>query len=246
MDNAIFLLASKRAGLTPALNSVASNVANSNTDGFRGSLVTASEHLVTTRTGEQLTFPAEVRSYTDTKQGAMRPTGRMLDVAISGEGFFKVDTPNGVRYTRMGNFTINQMGEVVTAQGYKVLMEGNTPFTLTEDDTQVQINEDGTIFGGEDGTLQIGRLAVVGFDNEQLLKRLAGGLFQAFEREKPLVEVRDYSVAQRFLEGSNVNPVEELSHLIEIQRETVMMERTMQRLDRLQTQAISAISGLRQ
>lgn len=147
----------------------------------------------------------------DFRPGAIATTGRDLDVAIKGDGFFVVETPNGPRYTRNGAFTRQADGTLTTMDGHPVLGEGDSPITLTPG--IISISEDGTIRSGATvaGTLQIVNFA----DGE--LERDSGARFRAVPGAAP-VEVEEGRVAAGALEGSNVSVVDRMVALTEINR----------------------------
>ena len=108
--------------------------------------------------------------------GSMKTTGNSLDVAIEGNGYFTIETPQGLRYTRAGNFTLNSNQEVVTAEGHRVLGAGNVPLVKIDDELPITISKDGTVYNGDQ---EIGLLAIVDFENKNLLKKQAGTMFVA-------------------------------------------------------------------
>ena len=126
------------------VDTIANNIANANTAGFKKDSLVFKEHLTALNKGlDEIDIPngdwktedfyrtqgaenAYVKvdgSYTDFTQGGLQPTHNPLDLALFGNGFFEVLTPSGVRFTRKGNFNFNQQGELVTENGYKLLSE---------------------------------------------------------------------------------------------------------------------------
>lgn len=212
MANPIYALLSRQAGLTQQVDVLANNVANLSTTGFKREGVAFAPHV------ERLDLPggklalSELRtSYTDFRPGPLQRTGNALDVAIDGEGFFAVETPAGVRYTRDGRFSPNAMGELVTVSGYRVLDEGGAAIFIPPETATIGVSSDGSL------TADDGRpLAVLGLHHLPTGSpgRAADGLFAAADAQ-PAAEAR---VVQGFVEGSNVNPIRELTDLIEAQR----------------------------
>jgi flagellar basal-body rod protein FlgF len=162
-------------------------------------------------TGEMLDFSA----------GALRQTGRSLDVALGGDGFLVVQTPRGERYTRDGSLTLDANGQLVTAQGDLVVGEAG-PITIRPG--EVSISEDGriTVAGQE-----MGRLKLVRFQDPQaaLLKE-GSSLFVATESERPQAATQT-KVHQGMLESSNVNPIGELAVMMQINREFESLQRSV-------------------
>lgn len=210
------------------LNVISNNVANSQTDGFRRMradfatlLGNASQATgpVGTGAGGGVTVGATV---TDFRQGPLRQTGRDLDAAIAGPGFFEVADDQGNRFlTRAGNFTQSADGELVlpTNGGLRV----QPPIAVPANATQVSIAGDGTVSGVVDGQAQqLGQLQAVRVQNPDGLAQLPGNLFTetaaSGNAERGGFGADGFgSVQQGFLEGSNVEAVTELTDLLQAQ-----------------------------
>ena len=205
------------------LQVAANNLANVDTSGFKKDVISFREVLMEKVPRGWRTFK-EVTYETDFQQGPIEFTGNPLDLAIAGEGFFKVMTPEGVAYTRAGNFHLDDRRRLVTAEGYPVLADG-APIVIdpglakggliTISPERFLVSSDGTV--SLDGT-EIGRLDVVTFDDLHQLEKWGENLFFAREgaSERP---VENPDVRQGYLEQSNANPLEEMVNLINIQRE---------------------------
>ena len=211
------------------------NLANVDTPGFKRDGVTFHEYLMRKIGPRYLRIFKEIREYTDFSQGEVEPTGNPLDVAIVGEGFFKVLTPEGVAYTRAGNFVLDREHRLVTPQGYPVLANG-APVILdpglarggliTLPEERIQIHDDGTI--SVDGTT-VARLDIVTFDDPGKLRKVGRNLFRAEgARERP---AENFQLRQGYLEKSNVNPLTEVVHLIEIHREFEAVQKALRSSD---------------
>lgn len=179
-----------------------------------------------------VTYPAAPSTTTDTAQGGLVPTGNPLDVAINGEGFFVLDTPEGRRYTRDGAFEVNNMGELVSKDGYNVLGAGGSKLNIGSD--SVSIGEDGVI-SNQGGP--IGRLERVGLPAEQL-KKVGSNLYAAPEEAEIPMEVGGAGgVQQGFLEASNANAIRGMTQMIEANRAFESYMKMIQTLDGLDQQA---------
>ncbi|MDA1024305.1 MAG: flagellar basal-body rod protein FlgF [Proteobacteria bacterium] len=217
MENSTLIATARQSGLSRQLDIVANNIANMNTNGFKGEKMMFIEHLVKSKGGNNLlskplSFVRDIATMTNFEEGAIEKTGNSLDVAIAGEGFFVVQTDEGERYTRNGRFKLDEAGQMVTQSGNPVLSSGGQPFFLSPEDTEISISKDGTV-STNNGDL--GRIRLVTFDNLQLLKRSAKGLYAS---EAPAKDVTTVALAQGMLEGSNVQPIFEMAKMISIQR----------------------------
>ncbi|MCF8481852.1 MAG: flagellar basal-body rod protein FlgF [Rhodospirillum sp.] len=218
MENTSYIALSRQMGLWRELDMVANNLANMNTTGYQGEQPMFSQFLVRTRDSEQrlpekLAFTQDKGSYRDTSPGALEQTGNPLDLAIEGDAYFEVRDEVGPMYTRAGRFTMNPDGQVVTAEGLPLMTEANTPLILAPNETQISIASDGTV-STENG--QVGKIRLVTFDEPYKMERVAGGLLDAGDMEaKPAT---DAQLQQGMIEKSNVNPIVEMTHMIQVQR----------------------------
>ena len=217
METTSFIALSRQSSLRRELNVVANNIANMNTVGFKGERMMFVEHVVKSRGGEQilgdkLSYVRDMSTMHDLSDGPMEQTGNPLDVAITGDGHFRVQTEFGERYTRNGRFQLDEGGQLVTKSGDPVLSDGGQPFFFAPGEANISIARDGTI-STRNGSL--GRLGVVNFDDQQQLRPDNSGLYAS---ETPANPVVDPNISQGVLEGSNIQPIVEMSRLIEVQR----------------------------
>jgi flagellar basal body rod protein FlgG len=197
------------------------NIAASNIPGYRkrevefsmegaGALPTGSANG---NTSQEAQFPSS-RVSVSFHPGQLVGTGRELDVAIQGDGFFEVQTADGARaYTRAGSFYTNADRVLVDAQGDTILGEGGAPIQLLPDGGPLAIASDGTL--SQKGQ-QIGRLTIQRFENPGALTPLSGGLFAANGQTPETVD--QPTLVQGSLETSNVQAVGEMVNLIQISR----------------------------
>jgi flagellar basal-body rod protein FlgF len=133
-------------------------------------------------------------------------------LAIHGDGFFVIGAPEGERYTRNGNFQIGSDGQIVTRNGDPLLSDSGAPFFLSPDDAHIEIDSSGML-STENG--ELGKIAVVNFDNQRDMKIVANGLYSTPQQANPAEETK---IAQGMLEESNVQPIVEMTRMIEIHR----------------------------
>lgn len=225
MDNAGYIGLSRNAGLSRELTTIANNIANINTNGFRREGAMFAEHVKALDNNDpSLSIATMTRRYVDLNPGDITMTGNPLDFAIEGDGFFLVETPNGERLTRDGAFSLNPEGELVTSSGARVLDDAGGAIAIPQGATDINAANDGTIF--VDGQ-PIGRLNVVNADPAFLTRDGDN----AFFAENGFEAVENPLVRQNALEGSNVNPVAELARLIEVQRTYDSSRNLMQQED---------------
>jgi len=196
---------------------VANNIANMNTTGFKGERMMFVEHLVKSKGGERIlgdkvSYTRDISTMRDLSPGALEHTGNPLDVAIEGEGYFVIQTDGGDRYTRNGHFQLDENGQLITGGGQPVLSDGGAPFFFAPGDTKITISGDGTV-STQNG--DVGRLSVVGFENQHKLRPGSGGLYATEDTPQPVEKVK---LIQGKLEGSNIQPVVEMARMIEVHR----------------------------
>ncbi|MBN1225607.1 MAG: flagellar hook-basal body protein [Deltaproteobacteria bacterium] len=182
-------------------NTTSNNIANINTTAFKKDHISFNQAL-----------SMENISITDFSPGPMKYTGNKLDAAIGTQGFYKIQTPVGIEYTRDGTFSINSDGFLATKNGGLVLGE-NGPIKVGEAD--VIIGDNGILKAGNQ---TVDTLAVVDFKNRYLLKK-AGESYYKYEGDaQDLFIPENIRIQQGYIEGSNVNPTEEMIKMIETMR----------------------------
>lgn len=214
MRGNLYVSLSAQVALEKRLDTIASNIANMNTAGYRADGVTFSSVL--SKAGERpASFVSTGTTYISRAQGAMTQTSNPLDVAIQGDAWFAIKTPDGTAYTRDGRFQMSASGELQTLNGYPVLDAGGAGMLLEPDGGPPMIAGDGMM---SQGGRQVGAVGLFTIPDDAKLTRLDNS---SVVPDKPAVAVLDFSrtsVAQGFSEGSNVNPVLEMTKLIQVQR----------------------------
>lgn len=217
MDNAIYTMITRQSGLMREFSTVANNVANMGTTGFKAEHGVFSEYIRAIETGasgldgaSSLSMGRLAAHASDLSDGGLRATGAPLDLALSGDGFFQVNTPAGARLTRAGHFMLNADRILVDPQNNPVLSASGGEIAIPQEATDIKIARDGTI---SSAGIEYGRVGVFTAPVETL-DRAGGNLWTA-----PNVDVLDEpNIASGFLESSNVNPVLEMARMIEVQR----------------------------
>ena len=220
MDNTSYIALSRQMALWKQMNIVSNNVANMNTAGYK------QDNAVFTSYINQTPDAAGVGSapqffffffgeFQDFREGAFKNTGNTFDLAIKGDGFFCIETPAGEKYTRKGEFTLNEDGALATTEGDLVMSENDTPLFFAPGETEITISESGDVMT-ENGF--IGRLKIARFADNQKLLKSAGVLFDNVEGNAVMFGSENIRIAQGMVEASNVNAIAEMTNLVKIQR----------------------------
>jgi len=205
---------SGQMALEKRMNSIALNVANMNTVGYRASAVTF--RTISVPSGDDfVAYAASGGEYISRAQGPLIKTGNPLDIAVQGEGWFAIDTPAGTAYTRDGRMRMQPDGSVQTVNGYALLDAGGAPIQLNPNDGPPEITRDGMIHqGGRD----LGAVGLYLIPNDSNFTRYDNSAVIPDKAATPVLSFDDNGVIQGHIEGSNVNPVLEMAKLMTISR----------------------------
>jgi flagellar basal-body rod protein FlgF len=253
MQNALLVGLSRQVALARELDVVANNIANMNTSGFKSDGAVFEEFISPTARADnflsadrRVSFVQDRATWVDLSQGQLERTGNPLDVAVDGRGYLAVQTPNGERYTRNGGLQINNVGELVTSEGYQVLGESG-PITFQPKDRNITISEDGTISvrEGNNATTesQRGQLRVVKFDQPGRLEKDGTSRFKAPAGIAPQTD-KTSRVIQGTIEKSNVRSVVEMTRMIEVTRSYTQMATMLSQHSDLLTTAIDKLADV--
>ena len=212
---------------------IANNLSNLQTVGYKKDVLlfhkVFSEALSPSLEGDP------VESVTAFQQGDLQSTGNQMDMAIEGEGFFKVKTPNGIRYTRSGNFHLTQDGVLVQSNGYPVLGNGRE---INLRGNHVVIDTDGTV--SVDGSNQ-GKIDLVTFRDLNGLRKEGQTLF-TLAKEQDEIEPKQSQIQQGSLEFSNVNALEEMVKIIDALRTFQACYKMVQVEDDMNSKAVNDLA----
>lgn len=221
------------------METVARNVANMQTAGYRADEVKF-DTLVKKPGAEPVSFASTGETYISRESGDIQQTGNSLDVAIKGEGWLGIQTGNGVAYTRDGRFQVGTDGVLKTIEGNTVLDSGNAPILLDPLAGPPQIAQDGTI--SQDGR-PAGVLGLFSIPQDAKLARAGNSAVTPNTQAEPIVDFSNNGFAQGYVEGSNVNPISEITKLITITRAFESTNSMMQSAETLRQEAIRKIGG---
>jgi flagellar basal-body rod protein FlgF len=259
------------------VETIANNVANANTPGFKKDQVVFKEYLAALEkpdsqgvdlpskefkpddfyrsNGAEDSFVKVDASYTIHEQGQLTPTGNFFDNALNGPGFYEVLTPNGVRYSRKGSFSISNEGKLVTDQGFLVLSK-DAPLTTGADGamnlasspesrainvgkSKFSISLEGEVFSDAN---KVADIALTEFNDIHALRKEGNTLFVNPDQKNIKVGDLKTSIHQGFVEQSNVNAVTEMSNLINANRSFESIQRVIKTYDTMSSKAVNEIS----
>ena len=240
MDNTLYISLSRQMTLRREMDVIANNIANADTTGFKvENLMVRTEPA---RPAHMADGPNPVKFVLDDgvardfTQGSMQTTGGACDLAIEGKGFFKVDTPAGERFTRDGRLTLSPEGKLVTEAGDAVQGESGE-IVVDPAKGQVAIAQDGTVSqAGE----KVGKVGVFLFDDRSVLAKDQGNLFKNTSNAQPNPDTAS-RLHQGMLEGSNVNPILQITRMIEVSRAYESVVRTIENTADLSKRAVERL-----
>jgi flagellar basal-body rod protein FlgF len=212
------------------LEAVSNNLANADTNAFKKDRISFDDK-----------FKAQINK--DFSQGTLQTTGNPFDLALVGPGFFKVDTPEGIRYTRNGSFTVDANGNLVDQNGYTVMGQGGAVAIDAENpELDLSINQAGDILiGGE----IVETLDIVTFQDLRKLERDGRNLLSYEGATTEEVQAGQAVVQQGALEKSNTQVVEEMARMIDYHRMFETFTKSMMTFDEVDSKAINDVGKLR-
>ena len=244
MDKGIYVALSGSVAQERRLNQISNNLANINSSSYKGDMAVFESYLhrpdgvnILSPESSSVNPQSYVISpnyYIDFSQGPLIETASEMDMALNGDGFFTVETPEGIRYTRGGNFKIGADGMLITQDGYPVLggEEGGwgepifiNALSVSEGTGVVSVSPDGTIsvinqFLGDVplGIQKGGKLKIVDFPKPYALKKVGNGLYAPANEFVEELRAENVEVKQGFLEKANINVMKEMASMIEVIR----------------------------
>lgn len=219
MENSTYIALSRLDAQQRTMDVIAGNIANANTAGYKTERVLFSDFLVrqqdthTPPGGEVLSFTQDRATYRDHSAGSLTQTGNPLDLALGSSGYFSVQTPNGTRLTRSGRFGLLADGTIADSSGNALLDTAGSPIQLPVGDSPIHIAADGTISGDTGRVAKVGVVDVI--DVNQLFPE-GGKQFRSVITPQPATQPK---IVQGAVEESNVQPITELTHMMQTERD---------------------------
>lgn len=263
-DNGIYVSLSGALAQTQRLDTIANNIANVNTPGFKKDTqvfreyltaaekqpdviaapkVTASIESFYDSQGGEKGFVDSIGTHTDFSQAQLKATGNNFDLGIEGKGFFEVLTPQGVRFTRNGAFRVDQSGKLVTKEGFPVLREGlgedPNGRTIQLNSSNVTVAYSGEIFQGNEA---VSRLSMVKVQNPEILEKVGSSFYKIKNNANAeLAMASDAQIHQGFLEQSNINIVKEMTDMITATRAFEANQQAMKAADQINGKLVNEV-----
>lgn len=239
MQDAIYVSLSSQVALERRLTTIAGNIANANTTGFRATEIKFSEVL--NGTGKVTTsFVNQGNDYLSNKSGSLKPTGNPFDFAVKGDAWLMVEGPAGPMLTRDGRFSMTAEGGLITVNGFPVLDSGGAPIELDPQAGAPTAASGGALTQNGQAVSNIGLYTVDLSAGHQRVGEL--GILTKDDPE-PVVDQAEIGIQQGFLEDSNVNALSEISELIQVSRAFENSSAMMRDTDKAFREAIRTLGG---
>ena len=241
MDLISTIAASRSVAQQRTLEVIAGNIANTNTPGYRAERVQFSDWLTRQSGsaappgGRTIAYVQDRATWREQREGTLTHTANPLDLALSGDGYFTVSTPRGPRLTRDGRFGLMPNGTVADASGNALLDTAGQPIQVAPSDTRITVAGDGTV-SSENG--QIGRIGVVTPQDALRLTAEGGTLARA---DTPTAQAAAPALVQGAIEDSNVQPVLEMTRMLDGLRQFEALAQFMQAENDRQQAAIDKL-----
>ena len=223
------------------METIADNLANMNTVGFRATQMKFDD-VITRAEGAKVDYVSQGEEYLSTDNGALVQTKNPLDMAIKGNAWFSVETPSGQAITRDGRFTLLQAGELVSLEGYPVLDAGGAPIQLNAALGAPTVSDDGTLYQNGQPVAKLGLYEANVGPN---YTRAGNTAIIPTEAPQAVIDRIDVGVVQGFVEQSNVNPILQMTQMITVSRNFEYITQLMREGESSLTDAIKTVGGVR-
>jgi flagellar basal-body rod protein FlgF len=214
MQAGLYVTLSGQLAIDRRMATIANNVANLGTAGYRADALKF-DTVLSTASRQATAFASSGEAFLSERAGGFNKTGNPLDIAVVGKGWLAVQTPEGPAYTRDGRMQVSDTGQLQSLNGYPVLDAGLAPIEVNAGGGAVQIARDGTI--SQNGR-RAGVLGLFELDLAQGFQRLGNSAVATRQPGTPVISYVENGVMQGFIEEANVNPVTEMTRLIAVTR----------------------------
>lgn len=244
LQSGLYVSLSSQIALERRLTTIADNMANVNTVGFRATDVKFDQVLSNTQNdlNAKVAFVSQGNDYLSTRNGEIQKTGNSLDFAVKGDAWFAINTPVGKVLTRDGRFTISETGALMSSRGYPVLDAGGAPIQVPRDGGPLAAAADGNLY--QNGK-QVGSIGLYSADLSVGFVRYENSGVIPTQTPVPVVDSHEVGVMQGFIEQSNVNAIGEMTQLIQVNRAFENITALMRDSEGSLEEAIKTLGGSR-
>ncbi len=239
MQAGLYVNLSGQIALDRRLSTIANNVANAGTVGYRAEELKF-DTMLSMMSKNPTAFTTAGESFISERTGAMNKTGNPLDIAVQGKGWLAIQTPSGTAYTRDGRMQLLESGELQTLNGYPILDAGNAPIQLDTSAGPPKIARDGMIT--QNGR-RVGAIGLFAVDTSGGYARMENSAIVPTSTPTPIVSFAADGILQGFVEESNVNPVSEMTNLIMVTRAFDGLQTSIEESESSLKKAIQILGG---
>lgn len=242
MQSGMYVSLSAQRALDKRLTTIADNMANVNTVGFRSTEVKFDD--IVARTGNEMNakvaFVSQGNDYLNTETGELKETGNTLDFAVKGDAWMALETPAGQVLTRDGRFNLTTNGELVSVKGYPVLDVGGGRIQLDPNGGEAGVARDGTIV--QDGRT-VGKIGLFTADISKGYLRYDNSGVKTTQAPQPVVDDPTVGILQGYVEQSNVNGISQMTQLIQVSRAFESISNSMSQSETNMNEALKTLGG---
>jgi flagellar basal-body rod protein FlgF len=239
MQSGLYVTLSAQVALERRMTTIAANVANQGTPGYRAEEVDFK--ALVSRSGDRpVAYVSQGETFISRQRGVPLKTNNPLDVSVQGDGWLALQTPAGTVYTRDGRLRLQESGALQSIDGYAVLDAGNAPILLEPDGGPPSIAQDGMIT--QNGR-QIGAIGLFSLDDGAKLKRYDNSGVMPDKSATPVLDFSRNGLAQGYIEGANINPVLEIARMIAVSRAFENVSSALQGSEASLKDAIKTLGG---
>lgn len=243
MDTILSIALSHQVAKRRQMDIIANNIANMSTTAFKRENVMFGEYLQEAKGDlspslRKISYVQDFGISRNITDGTFETTGNIFDIALSGNGMFQVQRANGeMAYTRNGHLALSQESVLITTSGQEIMDDGGKPIEIPQYVTDITISEDGTISSQSTG--RIAKLNIVTFRNESQLKKIGENMFRS---EAPPLPATDYKIMQGAIELSNIQPIIEITRMIQVSRSYIQTAKLMDNLQDSKSKALNQLA----
>ena len=241
MQSGLYVALSSQIALERRLTTIADNLANMNTVGFRATQLKFDD-VMTRAEGTRVDYVSEGEEYISTQNGGLTQTKNPLDFATKGDTWFSIDTPSGKAITRDGRFSMLETGALVTLEGYPVLDPGGGPISLNPAAGPPDMSNDGTLYQNGQPVATLGLFEA---DVGPNFQRAGNSAIIPSQEPQPVVDRADAGVVQGYVEQANINPIQQMTQMITVSRAFENVTQLMRDSETSMSDAIKTLGGAR-